>query len=110
MLTSLFGAAFLAAQGGDLNALKLEVLNAELLSSITIGAQVLIGLRPNGQDLTVDQVRTLFLHVAAYYKLQCRAASWRMMRPVMTTTLQVSLMGSGLSHNSPMHECAQCGM
>ena len=45
----------LGIQGGDLNALKLEVLNAELLTSLVIGAQVLIGLRPNGQQLTVDQ-------------------------------------------------------
>ena len=36
--------------------MKLEVLNAELLSSLAIGAQVLINLRPNGQQLTVDQV------------------------------------------------------
>ncbi|BDA48212.1 Uncharacterized protein sll1483 at N-terminal half [Coccomyxa sp. Obi] len=48
--------------GGDLNSVKLEVLNAELLTSLVIGAQVLIGLRPNGQQLTVDQaVQALYL-------------------------------------------------
>ncbi|CAL8466019.1 g5555 [Coccomyxa elongata] len=48
--------------GGDLNSLKLEVLNAELLTSLVIGAQVLISLRPNGQQLTVDQaVQALYL-------------------------------------------------
>ena len=44
------------AQGGDPGALKLEVLNAELLTSLAIGAQVLVSLQPNGQSLTPDQV------------------------------------------------------
>jgi hypothetical protein len=41
------------------NALRLEVLNAEMLSSLAVGSQVLIALRPNGQQLTTDQVSAL---------------------------------------------------
>ena len=64
-------------QGGDLNAMKLEVLNAELLSSLAIGAQVLIALRPNGQQLTVDQVSGLSaaasIPIASTFSLQLLA-------------------------------------
>lgn len=61
--------------------MKLEVLNAELLSSLAIGAQVLIALRPNGQQLTVDQVSALSaaasIPIASTFTCSCWLRSLR---------------------------------
>ena len=43
-------------QGGDATGLKLEVLNAQLLSSLSVGSQLLQSLQPAGQPLSADQV------------------------------------------------------
>lgn len=59
--------------------MKLEVLNAELLSSLAIGAQVLINLRPNGQQLTVDQVclvRVMQEHLNMVFFSFCNAVAF----------------------------------